>query len=115
MRPYWKRRREGSKAQSRHHGDDVAKIKGITAVIPLPFGVAVIGNSVEATQAGRDALKVTWDMAATPGKGHQFRQGKGGVCRARPGPKSAARTAYKVGEVWDVLPGREGSGGVVLE
>ena len=39
------------------------KIKGVTKVIPLPFGVAVIGDTVEATRAGCSALKVTWDTS----------------------------------------------------
>src|SRR5262249_4594965 len=43
------RRRQG---RSPHMGD-VTKIKGVTKVIPLPFGVAVIGDTVEATRAGR--------------------------------------------------------------
>src|SRR5208282_2378585 len=51
---------EGAKAAVSNL-DDVAKMKDIAAVIPLPFGVAVIGGSVEATRAGRNALKVTWD------------------------------------------------------
>src|ERR671934_49997 len=39
---------EGAKVEVLNMGD-VAKIKGVTKVIPLPFGVAVIGESVEAT------------------------------------------------------------------
>ena len=42
---------------------DVMKVKGVTKVIPLPFGVAVIGDFVEATRAGVQALKVTWDTS----------------------------------------------------
>src|SRR5262249_24396976 len=41
---------------------DVTKIKGVTKVLPLPFGVAVLGDTVEATRAGRNALKVKWDV-----------------------------------------------------
>src|SRR5208282_2114507 len=48
--------------------DDVKKMQGIAAVIPLPFGVAVVGDSVEATFACRDALKVTWDTSACAAK-----------------------------------------------
>ena len=59
---------EGAKAAVSNL-DDVAKMKDIAAVIPLPFGVAVIGGSVEATRAGRNALKVTWDMAGSPANG----------------------------------------------
>ena len=64
---------EGAKAAVSNL-NDVAKMKDIAAVIPLPFGVAVIGGSVEATRAGRKAFKVTWDRprarqrATTPPK-----------------------------------------------
>ena len=43
--------------------DEVTKIKGVTRVLPLPFGVVVIGDTVEATRKGRNALKVTWNTA----------------------------------------------------
>ena len=56
---------EGAKAAS-VNTDDVMKIKGVTRVIPLPFGVAVVGETVEATRLGRQALKVQWDTSASP-------------------------------------------------
>jgi isoquinoline 1-oxidoreductase beta subunit len=42
--------------------DDAAArgVPGITDVVRLPDGVGVIGTSVEATQAARNLLKVTW-------------------------------------------------------
>jgi isoquinoline 1-oxidoreductase subunit beta len=95
---------EGAKAQVAN-ADDVGKMKGVAAVIPLPFGVAVIGTSVEATQAGRDALKVTWDMAESPAKGFDSDQAMAAYAKLGDDRKTPARTAYKVGEVWDVLPG----------
>ncbi len=57
--------------QSPHYGgapitvDDTAarKITGITDVVKLPSGVGVIGTTVEATQAARNLLKVTWSDA----------------------------------------------------
>src|SRR5215471_16666142 len=46
--------------------DDVAarKLPGITDVVRLPDGVAVIGDTVEGTQAAKKLLKVTWSSAA---------------------------------------------------
>src|SRR5262245_6709839 len=41
---------EGAKVQVENMAD-VSKMKGVSKVLPLPFGVAVIGNSVEATRA----------------------------------------------------------------
>ena len=40
---------------------EVKKVKGVFAVIPLPFGVAVIGKTLESTIAGREILEVTWN------------------------------------------------------
>jgi len=95
---------EGAKATVANM-DDVQKMKGVAAVIPLPFGVAVIGDSVVATQAARDALKVTWDTAESPAKGFDSDKAKEEYARLGQDRKAPARTAYKVGEVWDVLPG----------
>jgi isoquinoline 1-oxidoreductase subunit beta len=39
-------------------------LKGIVQVTPLPHGVAVIGDTVEATMKGKAALKVTWSNSA---------------------------------------------------
>jgi isoquinoline 1-oxidoreductase subunit beta len=46
--------------------DDSAarKVPGITDVVRLPDGVAVIGSTVEGTQAAKKLLKVTWSSAA---------------------------------------------------
>jgi isoquinoline 1-oxidoreductase beta subunit len=50
--------------------DDAAarKVPGITDVVRLPDGVGVIGSSVEATQAAKNLLKVSW--GAAPGATH---------------------------------------------
>jgi isoquinoline 1-oxidoreductase subunit beta len=45
--------------------DSAAKaIKGIKAVTPMPFGVAVIGETVEGTKKAKALLKVTWTNSA---------------------------------------------------
>jgi len=36
----------------------IIKIKGVKRVIRLPYGVAIIGDTVEATKKGREALEV---------------------------------------------------------
>ncbi len=45
--------------------DDAAarQIQGISAVVQLPEAVAVVGTSVEATQAAKNKLRVTWSAA----------------------------------------------------
>ena len=40
------------------------KVKGVTDVVAVPEGVAVVARSTWAAQAGRKALKVTWDESA---------------------------------------------------
>src|SRR5204862_395474 len=46
--------------------DDVMKVPGVKRVLPLPFGVAVLGDTVNATRKGRAALNVSWDGAGNP-------------------------------------------------
>jgi isoquinoline 1-oxidoreductase beta subunit len=41
------------------------EVEGITDVVRLPAGVAVIGTSVEATRAAKNKLKVAWSAAPT--------------------------------------------------
>ena len=74
--------------------DDAAarKVAGITDVVKLPEGVGVVGTTVEATQAAKGLLKVTWSNA--------------------PGATTTARRA--LGEFAEI--GRDKSrGGVVYE
>jgi len=42
---------------------DVMKVEGVKRVVKLPYGVAVVGETVEATKAGREALDVKWSEA----------------------------------------------------
>jgi isoquinoline 1-oxidoreductase beta subunit len=43
-------------------------VPGVTDIVRLPAGVGVVGNSVAATQAGKNRLKMTWTNA--PAAGH---------------------------------------------
>jgi isoquinoline 1-oxidoreductase beta subunit len=45
--------------------DDVAarKVAGVTDIVMLPEGVGIVGTTVEATQAAKRLLKVTWSNA----------------------------------------------------
>ncbi len=49
------------------------KVAGVTDIVKLPEGVGVIGTSVEATQAAKNLLKVTWSDA--PGAHHDSERG----------------------------------------
>ncbi len=95
---------EGAKAAVSNL-DDVAKMKDIAAVIPLPFGVAVIGGSVEATRAGRNALKVTWDMAGSPANGFDSAKAMEDYASTAKDPKAPTRVAYKIGPTKEILLG----------
>ena len=87
---------EGAKAQVANM-DDVAKIKGVAKVIPLPFGVAVLGDSVEATRAGRNALKVTWDTTGAVAANTDSVKSKADYAKQGKDPNAKAITEYKVG------------------
>jgi len=56
---------EGAKATQVNTGDAM-KVPGVKRVLPLPFGVAVIGDTVNATRKGRAALRVKWDGGGNP-------------------------------------------------
>jgi isoquinoline 1-oxidoreductase beta subunit len=77
---------------------DVAMMKGVTKVIPLPFGVAVLGDSVEATRAGRNALKVNWDTSGAAAKAFDSEKAKEEYARQGLDPNAKAMTEYMVGD-----------------
>jgi isoquinoline 1-oxidoreductase beta subunit len=78
--------------------DDVSKIKGVTKVLPLPFGVAVIGDTVEATRAGRNALKVKWDTSGAAAANTDSVKAKEDYAAKGKDPNATAITEYKVGD-----------------
>ena len=53
-------------------------VPGVIQVLALPFGVAVLGNSVEATRAARLVLKakVTWDTSNARAAGFDSERAK---------------------------------------
>jgi isoquinoline 1-oxidoreductase beta subunit len=101
---------EGAKATIAN-ADEVKKIKGVTHVLALPFGVAVIGDTVEATRAGRNALKVTWDTSGSAAKAFDSEQAKQEYARQGSDPNAKVLEAYKVGDA----PAALGSAAKVVE
>src|ERR1051326_1534896 len=95
---------DGAKAQS-VNADDVMKIKGVTKVIPLPFGVAVLGETVEATRAGRQALKVTWDTSTAAAAKFDSEEAKEEYVRHGRAPDAKAVEWFKVGDAGAALAG----------
>lgn len=77
---------------------DVMKIKGISKVIPLPFGVAVLGDTVEATHAGIKALKVTWDTSGATAAGFDSEKAKEDYAAKGRDPNVETKVEYQVGD-----------------
>jgi CO/xanthine dehydrogenase Mo-binding subunit len=88
---------DGAKAES-VNTDEVMKIKGVTRVIPLPFGVAVIGDTVEATRAGRFALKVKWDTSASKAAPFDSAKAFDEYARKATDPAAEVKEAFKTGD-----------------
>src|SRR5262245_28623770 len=89
---------EGAKAKD-INAPDVMKIKGVAQVLPLPFGVAVIGNSVEATRAGVQALKVSWDTSGATAAGFDSDKAKSDYAAKAKDPGAETKVEYQVGDV----------------
>jgi len=101
---------DGAKAQVLNI-NEVSVIGGVIKVLPLPFGVAVIGESVEATQAARNALKVEWDTAGTVAANTDSNADKEDYARLGRDSSAKAITHYKVGDARAAL----GNAAKVLE
>ncbi|MFZ0068676.1 MAG: molybdopterin cofactor-binding domain-containing protein [Pseudolabrys sp.] len=84
---------------------DVMKVKGVTKVIPLPFGVAVIGDTVEATRSGLQALKVTWDTSGATAAGFDSDKAKADYAAKAKDPSAETKVEYQVGDVKAGLSG----------
>src|SRR5438132_1931896 len=95
---------EGAKVEVLNLGD-VTKIKGVTKVIPLPFGVAVIGDTVEATRAGRNALKVKWDTTGAVAGNTDSDKAKEDYARNGKDPNAKTMVEYEVGDAPTALSG----------
>jgi isoquinoline 1-oxidoreductase beta subunit len=95
---------EGAKAEQ-VNVEEVMKVKGVSKVIPLPFGVAVIGDTVQATRNGRKALRVTWNSADSPAAGFDSEKAKAEYARHGRDPNTKAMDWFKVGDAAEALAG----------
>ncbi|WP_229006529.1 molybdopterin cofactor-binding domain-containing protein [Roseibium aggregatum] len=43
---------------------DAQSVPGVTRIVPLPYGVGIIGETVEATKRAKDLLNVTWSTSS---------------------------------------------------
>jgi isoquinoline 1-oxidoreductase beta subunit len=81
---------------------DALAVPGITHVLPMPFGVAVVGNTVEATRMARFILKpkVTWNTSgAAAAAAFDSERDKAAYERAGQDPAAKPKDAYKQGDV----------------
>ena len=75
-------------------------------VLSLPFGVAVVGDTVEASRAGRNALKVELGHERRQGRAVRLREGARRNTPARPRTRTPRRrSAFKVGDADKALAG----------
>ena len=95
---------EGAKAE-KIDSSEAIKVPGVTRVVPMPFGIAVLGTTVEATRAGRNALKVTWNTAGTDAGKFDSDKAKEEYARAGRDPNATAMEWFKKGDAASALKG----------
>lgn len=103
---------EGARAMNVNTADALA-VPGITHVLPLPFGVAIVGKTVEATRLARYALqpKVSWDTSGATAAKFDSQKAKEEYARAGQDGSAKAMDAYKRGDAVKAF----GDGGKLLE
>ena len=95
---------EGAKA-AKVNTEEVMRIKGVSRVIPMPFGVAVIGETVQATRNGRRALRVDWDFSGAAAKDFDSAQAKAEYARHGKDPNTKAMEWFAKGDAAAALGG----------
>ena len=80
---------EGAKV-AKVNTDEVMKVKGVKKVLPMPFGVAVVGDTVQATRLGRRALKVEWDLSGAAAAKFDSKNAKAEYARHGKDPNAKA-------------------------
>ncbi|MDB5898556.1 MAG: Isoquinoline 1-oxidoreductase [Ramlibacter sp.] len=90
---------EGARPENVNSAEALA-VPGVTQVLPLPFGVAVIGTSVEATRLARHVLKskVTWNTSGATAAGFDSTKAQVEYARAGQDANAKALDAYKRGD-----------------
>jgi isoquinoline 1-oxidoreductase beta subunit len=95
---------DGAKATN-VNAADAMKIPGVKKVLPLPFGVAVLGDTVNATRKGRSALKVTWDAGGAKMGGFDSEKAMQEYARHGRDPNAKAMTWFEKGDAAKGLAG----------
>lgn len=95
---------EGAKA-AKVNIEEAMKVPGVKKVIALPFGVAVLGDTVNATRKGRAALKVEWDTSGSAAKGFDSEKALHEYARHGRDPNAKATTWSEKGDAPKALAG----------
>jgi len=84
---------------------EAMKVPGVKKVLTLPFGIAVLGETVHATRKGRNALKVKWDSASCPMGGFDSERALQEYARHGRDPSAKAMTWFEKGDTPKALAG----------
>jgi isoquinoline 1-oxidoreductase beta subunit len=95
---------DGAKAV-RVNLEEVMRIKGVKKVLAMPFGVAVIGDTVHATRKARAALKVQWDNTNAAAKDFDSERAMQEYARHGRDPNARAMPWFEKGDAPKALGG----------
>lgn len=95
---------DGAKA-TQVNTEDAMKIPGVQRVLPLPFGVAVLGDTVNATRKGRSVLKVKWEAGGAVAGGFDSEKALQEYARHARDPNAKAMTWFEKGDAPKALAG----------
>jgi isoquinoline 1-oxidoreductase beta subunit len=95
---------EGARPASTN-ADEVMKVKGVIRVLPLPFGVAVLGATVQATRLGRNALRATWDSSGAQGAGFDSEKARAEYARHARDPNAKPMAWFEKGDAPKAIAG----------
>jgi isoquinoline 1-oxidoreductase beta subunit len=93
---------DGAKA-AQVNSEDAMKVQGVKRVLTLPFGVAVIADSVHAANKGRRTLKVKWDGGGNPNASFDSEKALAEYARNAKDPNAKAMTAFQKGDARQAL------------
>jgi isoquinoline 1-oxidoreductase beta subunit len=88
---------DGAKA-AEVNSDAAMKVPGVKKVLPLPFGVAVIADSVHGANKGRRALKVKWDGGGNPNASFDSEKALAEYARHAKDPNAKAMAWFEKGD-----------------
>jgi len=81
------------------------KVPGVKKVLPLPFGVAVLGDTPHAVRKGTQALQVKWDGAGNPNAGFDSEKALAEYASHARDPNAKPMTWFEKGNAPQALAG----------